>query len=182
MGLCWSVFADNNWCREDLTSSLKDRRIAAVVKDFGWWYAGQYAQWLGFSNNRADLTDMRQTIKILRYMPLLFCICLALVTLLALIPSTSIPKAFQFWDKAQHALAYSILSIMGCFAFPQRLRPVFFGLITHGVIIEIMQGALTSTRFGDPLDLLADGIGVLIGVIAYAFLSPKLTGTLQYSH
>ncbi|WP_153062378.1 VanZ family protein [Candidatus Methylomirabilis limnetica] len=125
---------------------------------------------------------MRQTIKILRYMPLLFCICLALVSLLALIPSTSIPKAFQFWDKAQHALAYSILSIMGCFAFPQRLRPVFFGLITHGVIIEVMQGALTSTRFGDPLDLLADGIGVLIGVIVYAFLSPKLTGTLQYSH
>ena len=115
-------------------------------------------------------------------MPLLFCICLALVTLLALIPSTSIPKAIQFWDKAQHALAYSVLSIIGSFAFPQRLRLVFFGLITHGAIIEVMQGALTRTRFGEPLDVLADGIGVLAGIIAYAFLSPKLTGTLQLSH
>lgn len=137
---------------------------------------------MGFSNNRADLTDMRHTIKFLRYMPLLFCICLALVTLLALIPSTSIPKAIQFWDKAQHALAYSVLSVMGCFAFPQRLRLVFFGLITHGAIIEVMQGALTRTRFGEPLDVLADGLGVLVGIIAYAFLSPKLTGTLQLSH
>jgi len=125
---------------------------------------------------------MRHTIKNLRYMPLLFCICLALVTLLALIPSTSIPKAVQFWDKAQHALAYSVLSTMGCFAFPQRLRLVFFGLITHGAIIEVMQSALTRTRFGDPLDLLADGVGVLVGIIAYAFLSPKITGTPQLSH
>lgn len=39
MRLGWSAFTDftdTNQCRADLTSFWKDRRIAAVVKSFGW--------------------------------------------------------------------------------------------------------------------------------------------------
>ena len=98
------------------------------------------------------------------YLPQLFFTCVALVTALALIPSPSVPQAVQFWDKAQHALAFAALASIGCCAFPQRVRLVFIGLLLHGALIEVLQGTLTTTRFADVFDWFADGIGVLIGV------------------
>ena len=101
---------------------------------------------------------------------------LALFTILSLIPSTSVPQAIQFWDKAQHALGYVALSVTGCLAFPQRLMPVFIGLLAHGATIEIMQGTLTTTRFGDVFDWLADGIGILAGIGLYRYVLSKPGG------
>jgi VanZ family protein len=105
---------------------------------------------------------------VLRYMPLFFSIGVVLTTILALLPSPSVPQLFQFWDKAQHALAFTVLTITGGLAFPKKVKLVYIGLIMYGALIEIMQSALTTTRFGDVLDWLADGVGVLIGIVAYA--------------
>ena len=109
----------------------------------------------------------------LRFFPLLFTIGVVLVTILALIPGPSIPPVFVFWDKAQHSLAYMVLSITGYFAFPQRIRLVSIGLLIHGAFIEIMQMVFTTTRFGDVFDWLADGVGILIGIIVYVLLVHK---------
>lgn len=117
--------------------------------------------------------------RILRYMPQVFFIGVALVTILSLVPSTSVPQAFQFWDKAQHSLAYLGLSITGSLAFPQRAKLVCMGLLTHGAVIEIMQSALTTTRFGDAFDWLADGIGILVGIGFYRYVLLKSAGPLQ---
>lgn len=117
--------------------------------------------------------------RLLPYMPYVFFTGLALVTILSLIPSTSVPQSFQFWDKAQHALGYVALAVTGCLAFPQRLMPVFIGLLAHGAVIEILQGTLTTTRFGDVSDWFADGTGVLAGVAFCRFVVPKARGTLQ---
>ena len=114
--------------------------------------------------------------RFLRYMPQVFFAGLALVTILSLIPSTAVPQALQFWDKAQHSLAYMALSITGVLAFPPRLKLVFAGLLAHGAAIEIMQGTLTTTRFGDVFDWLADGIGILAGIAFYACAVPKPAG------
>lgn len=116
---------------------------------------------------------------LLRYMPQLFFFGLALVTLLALIPGTAVPTAVQFWDKAQHSIAFAALTISGCLAFPHQVRTVCIGLLAHGAVIEIVQATLTATRFGDVEDWLADGIGVLVGVSLYLYVSPKLAGRLQ---
>lgn len=117
--------------------------------------------------------------RFLRYMPQVFFTGLALVTILSLIPSTSVPQAFQFWDKAQHALGYVALAVTGCLAFPRRVMPVFIGLLAHGAVIEILQGTLTTTRFGDVFDWFADGTGVLAGVAFCRFVLPKARGTMQ---
>ena len=106
-------------------------------------------------------------------MPQVFFLGLALVTILSLIPSASVPQALQFWDKAQHALGYVALSMTGCLAFPQRVMPVFIGLLAHGAAIEIMQATLTTTRYGDVFDWLADGIGILAGFVIYRYALPK---------
>ena len=119
---------------------------------------------------------MRQ---ILRYMPQLFFIAVALVTILSLIPATAVPQTVQFWDKAQHSLAYTVLAIMGGLAFPRQLKLVLLGLLAHGAVIEIMQSALTTTRFGEVLDWFADGTGVLAGIGIFSCLLAKPAGRLQ---
>jgi len=111
------------------------------------------------------------TLIVMRYMPLFFSIAVVLTTILALLPSPSVPQVFQFWDKAQHTLAFTVLTITGGLAFPKKLKLVYIGLIMHGALIEIMQNSLTTTRFGDVLDWLADGVGVVIGIVAYASLT-----------
>ncbi len=110
---------------------------------------------------------MRQ---LLRYTPQLFFIAVALVTILSLIPATAVPQAVQFWDKAQHSLAYSVLAITGSLGFPRQLKLVLVGLLAHGAVIEVMQSTLTTTRLGDVLDWLADGTGVLAGIGIYRYL------------
>lgn len=117
--------------------------------------------------------------RFLRYMPQFFFIGVAIVTILSLIPSTSVPPAFQFWDKAQHSLAFAVLTIMGCFAYPQKIKHVFIGLLIHGVAIEIMQGTLTKTRFGDVFDWLADGIGILFGVSMYLVIKKNKWSSIK---
>jgi len=114
--------------------------------------------------------------QLLRYMPPLFFTGLALLTVLSLMPSTAVPQAFQFWDKAQHSLGYAVLSITGMLAFPQRVKRVFMGLLAHGAVIEIMQGTLTTTRFGDVFDWIADGTGILVGLGIYRYVWPRLAG------
>jgi VanZ family protein len=44
------------------------------------------------------------------------------------------------------------------------------GLIIYGALIEIMQSSLTSSRFGDVWDWVADGIGVFVGIAIYITL------------
>ena len=125
---------------------------------------------IGFRNKPAKhnmCSKMDPMNRFLRYMPQLFYTGVALLSVFSLIPAASVPQAFHFWDKAQHALAYVALAVTGCLAFPRRVMPVFVGLLGHGAVIEILQGSLTTTRFGEVSDWLADAIGVLVGVAFY---------------
>lgn len=82
-------------------------------------------------------------------------------------PGSSLPLALLFWDKAQHGLAFALLALVGCLAFPRFLPAVLLGLILHGAIIEVVQSLLQLGRYGDVYDSLADTLGVLIGYGLY---------------
>lgn len=114
-----------------------------------------------------------------RYLPHLFVLALALITALSLMPAPAVPQVFQFWDKAQHALAYAALAACGCGAFPSRARRVAAGLLIHGALIEVLQGTLTSTRYADITDWFADAIGISIGMLLVLRLIPTVTRRLQ---
>ena len=86
---------------------------------------------------------------------------------MALIPISDIPNIFNLWDKVQHALAFTVLTITGSLAFPKKTKVVYVGLMLYGVCIEIIQSTLTTTRFGEASDLLADSVGVMVGIIIY---------------
>lgn len=100
---------------------------------------------------------------VMRLMPLIFICCIILNTVFSLIPTTVVPGVFIFWDKAQHALSFATLAMTGSLAYPKKMTQICLGLIMYGAVIEIMQGSLTTTRYGDISDWIADGIGVVTG-------------------
>lgn len=83
------------------------------------------------------------------------------VLILALVPHP--PEAITTgWDKSNHALAFAVLGVLGCLAFARR-GWVIAGLLGYGGLIEVLQ-ALTPTRSADWHDLVADGVGLLLGL------------------
>ena len=66
------------------------------------------------------------------------------------------------WDKANHLLAFAVLAWLGSQAYPLRVASVLIGLLAYGALIEILQ-SFTTYRFADWHDLLADGLGLLVG-------------------
>jgi VanZ family protein len=83
---------------------------------------------------------------------------------LALLPDELLTlPMFNWWDKAQHALAFTVLSLLGFMAFPQRLMQVALGMVIYGVAIELAKLAV-GWRFGEWEDVLADITGVIVAL------------------
>ncbi len=112
----------------------------------------------------------------LRCMPPIFYAGLVITTLVCLMPSTSVPPAFQFWDKMQHAFGFAMLGLTGAFTFPDKLKGLCIGLILYGIATEVMQSTLTTTRSGDIMDCLADSVGIFVGLAVYAALFRSKAG------
>ena len=97
---------------------------------------------------------------------LIFWGAVTIVTVLSLLPGDYLPPiAFNVWDKAQHALGFLLLGLLGLNAYPNSIVRVVFGLLTYGAAIELAQAA-TGWRYGDWQDWLANAVGVSL---AYGF-------------
>ena len=96
----------------------------------------------------------------------LFWLCFVAVNSLALSPAPYLPplEIFNWWDKAQHAIAFGVLAVLAVLAYPEvsKLRIALL-LIGQGVLIELLQ-YYGGYRFGDWQDAAADGVGVLVGL------------------
>jgi VanZ family protein len=95
---------------------------------------------------------------------------LVLVTLwLSLIPADQVPSTFHFWDKAQHALGFAAMALLGLMAYPDRIRLLMLGLVLLGAGIEVAQW-MTGWRQGDWLDWLADCVGLVMGAAVWRLM------------
>ncbi|WP_297728619.1 VanZ family protein, partial [Limnohabitans sp. Rim8] len=84
------------------------------------------------------------------------------VTVLALLPAEQLTlPLFSVWDKAQHALAFAALSVLGFMAFKERRIIVVLALSSYGILIELAQMG-TGWRSGEWSDALADLLGILL--------------------
>jgi VanZ family protein len=98
--------------------------------------------------------------------------CVA-VTVASLVPMQELPSVVAgVWDKAQHALGFAGLGVLGLGGYPRRRGRVAIGLLLLGAAIEVAQ-AWTGWRDGDPLDWVADAVGVLVGTLAIRALLPR---------
>lgn len=79
-------------------------------------------------------------------------------------------------DKAQHLLAFALLSLLGVLAHP-RLAPagLALGLAGFGGAIELAQLIPALNRSGDPLDWAADLAGIALAVPLGALLRRRLS-------
>ncbi|HCR34857.1 MAG TPA: hypothetical protein DIV57_15980, partial [Stenotrophomonas sp.] len=95
----------------------------------------------------------------------LWLLAVLVVIVVCLIPPPPIDLP-ENGDKVEHFLAYFILSGSAVQLF-RRGTPLLWagvGLVLMGVGIEFAQGALTSNRSADPMDALANTVGVLSGL------------------
>ena len=88
---------------------------------------------------------------------------IGMVVWLSLIPHPPTPPEFLAWDKAQHLVAYAGLMFWFRQSFQPHWRwPAF--LVGLGIGLEYLQG-LSGVRVLEPLDMLANSIGVVLGLI-----------------
>ncbi len=96
-------------------------------------------------------------------------LCMLAILMLSLAP-LDVPLPSTGWDKSNHLLGFSTLAVLGWQAFPSRRGVVLAGLLLYGGLIEVLQ-SFTAYRSAEWGDLLADGIGLLLGA-ALARWSP----------
>ncbi len=90
----------------------------------------------------------------------LFWLALLVLTTLSLVPTGLLPpQVFSLWDKAQHALGFAGLTLLGLWAYPRQRWTLPALLLVHGGLIELLQAA-TGWRYGEWSDLLADALGI----------------------
>jgi hypothetical protein len=86
---------------------------------------------------------------------ILFWICFFGLNALALSPAPYLPPAlFDWWDKAQHAIGFGTLAVLAVSAYPN-VSKLRIGVLQH----------LGGYRFGDWQDAVADGVGVVLGLL-----------------
>jgi VanZ family protein len=84
-----------------------------------------------------------------------------LVGVLSLAPGGALPEV-PVDDKAEHALAYAALGLLGAASSHGTAR-LIVGLAVYGTALELLQ-AFSPGRSPDPADALADIIGACVGV------------------
>lgn len=90
----------------------------------------------------------------------IFWVAVVIVTVMSLLPGAYLPPvAFSVWDKAQHALGFLMLGVLGLRSYPKDSNGVVFGLLIYGAAIEMVQAA-TGWRYGDWQDWIANAVGV----------------------
>lgn len=101
------------------------------------------------------------------YIAIVITVVIALLSLLKL---GNQPISFNHLDKIQHAIAYFTLTLFWLLAVgkSQKKRLVICVLcILYGIIIEVLQRQLTTYRFFDYADMLANGIGALLAGLIF---------------
>ena len=90
-------------------------------------------------------------------------LAMAAVTVLALMPIEHLQlPVFDWWDKAQHALAFVVLTGWALLLWPLHTMRVVLVMLAYGAGIEAAQWAV-GWRFAEWADLAADAVGVSVG-------------------
>jgi len=110
------------------------------------------------------VSDVAKTLVFARLWRTIGWLMLGTVVALTLTPSPpKLKLALLSWDKAQHTLAYALLAWWFLQAWvAAATRNILVGLVLLGIVLEIAQG-LMGVRFMEITDMVANGIGVVVG-------------------
>ena len=84
-------------------------------------------------------------------------------------------------DKLYHALAYFSLTVVWLLVFirKEKKKVVIILCIAFGVLMEFLQSNLTDYRSFEYLDMLANTVGVLIGLLFFSRIEKNLINMLN---
>jgi VanZ family protein len=93
---------------------------------------------------------------------------MCVITWLALSPAPP-PQADLGWDKLNHLAAFATLAVVAVLGCCGPFWRIGGALVAYGGLIELLQ-SLTPSRVGEWPDLLADSVGVALGLLLAAGL------------
>ena len=102
-----------------------------------------------------------------KYYRILFWLALAGSYILAVIPQEIAPEIGDLSDKTLHFIAFAILSLLLFFSYHISLWKGIAYLLFYACFIEFSQ-YFTPNRCAEWLDIVADSIGIAIGLLLYA--------------
>ena len=94
----------------------------------------------------------------------------SIIITLSLINTKSLASTnIKVSDKVMHAGAYLILiwSWLHVFSKKKQRIPILVILIFFGILLEVLQGILTNYRTADWQDVIANIIGLVVGLISF---------------
>lgn len=108
---------------------------------------------------------------------ILCALLIGVVSALMLWPRPPASLDLVGWDKANHAIAFAATALAGLLGRSRDSRAsaatVLLALLAWGAALELLQSVLPP-RQGDWADLAADGVGLLLGALAFAVLGDRL--------
>jgi len=80
-----------------------------------------------------------------------------------------LPIKISFLDKILHASAYFVLTLTWLFAIKNNLTKYWIGFILflYGILMEFLQGWLTTNREKDIFDVAANTVGIIFAMLIY---------------
>jgi len=115
----------------------------------------------------------------MNYSKIQFFLYLLLILIGSSIPGKSVPIVFALtWDKLLHVIEYFLLGVLGYRAYENRHKHITILIATFGILfgcIDEMWQSFIPGRYPSYYDVIADGIGVILGVITIHIIKHQLT-------
>jgi VanZ family protein len=99
------------------------------------------------------------------------------ITYLSLMKMPKVEVNIGNIDKFYHSFAYFTLSFCWLFSFykkPKLKNIIVISCIIYGIIIEVLQDTVTLYRTGDFRDVLANTVGIVLGLFVYNQILKKI--------
>lgn len=117
---------------------------------------------------------MKYLLNLVQIHWLLFTILVAMaITALSLYPLDNLPSV-PGTDKTHHFIAYGALAFPVALAKPEKWLLFIVGFLVYSGVIELVQPYVN--RYGEWLDLGANGLGLIVGILIASFARSILLG------
>jgi hypothetical protein len=102
---------------------------------------------------------------VLRLLRIAFWTAATIAFVMAILPH---PPTIRVWDKLQHMVAFLVITLLGCAAYPRFSRlKLLLALVAFGGFIEVVQAIPVIHRDTDWHDWLADIIAITLAFAGY---------------
>ena len=120
-------------------------------------------------------------LNILLVFRVLFWSALIISYISAVVPQDMAPTIGSLSDKSIHFIAFAVLTLLLRFAYSVTWFQAFLLLLVYAVVIEFSQ-FFTPNRSAELLDVVADVIGIGIGLLFYPYIQRFIMSYTKYEH